>query len=446
MVFWPPGHAKSTYASHYGPAWLMGRNPRRTMIHCSHTKPLAERFGRRIRNTLQSEEAISVFGQTVAADSRAAAKWDTLAGGEYFAAGVGGGITGRRFDIGLIDDPVKSRKEADSPTYRETQWQWYIADFRTRAKPGAAIVLIMTRWHEDDLAGRILPKDYDFRSGWVTAQDGEEWFVLNFPAICEREDDLTGRAIGEALWPGYITKESLAQTQITQGSRNWGALYQQRPRPSEGGIFKEAWCRNRWNALPIEASICVHSWDTAQKTQQINDPSACTVWRFGRGAHGYWLQDVKCERMEYPTLKRTVVNMAERDRPIAVLIEDKSSGQSLIQDLRAEGSLPIIAIEPIGDKLFRANEVSATFEAGLVHLPERASWLVDYEGEIFGYPISTHDDQVDSTTQFLKWVKNFSARIESVGVGRRIGGPAPESDAGYGSVGRGRDMEGWNDG
>ena len=713
MVFWPPGHAKSTYASHYGPAWLTGRNPTWAIVHCSHDKPLAERFGRRIRNTLQSEEAVGVFGRPIiSADARAAARWETLEGGEYYAAGVGGGISGRRSDLGLIDDPIKGRKQADSPTLRESIWQWYLGDFRPRMKPSAAIVIIQcmtgdtpvrmadgtekplrdvrpgdqvatyidgrlatstvknwasngldrvyaikttsgkivkanerhpflvhqdgkaqwiktknlrpgqevvrvngesgkarpaqpkdaisqqsaaataprtttrsdgptalghllqtlsrgarrilstvtasllknttafwpskavavqcasnhqattcartgaascasitataaersahccattatlssdtqrppkspwpqlntcdftldpiaeitplgveevfdvqiegtenfianglvshnTRWHEDDLSGRILPEDYKGTSGVITARDGEEWTVLNFPAVCERTDDGTGRQIGEPLWPEWYTLKMLEQEQTTQGSRNWSALYQQRPRPGEGGIFKEAWCAVRYHAIPIEASMCVHSWDTAQKENEINDPSAGTVWQMGRGASGYWLRDVICERLAYPKLRRAVINLAERDRPAAILIEDKSSGQSMIQDLRASTSLPIIAIEPVGDKIFRANEQSAAVEAGLLHLPATAPWLIDFEGEFFGYPLTTHDDQVDSTTQFLKWARTQSMRIESAGVGARVAKAAPTNDAGFGGVGRNTQIEGFNDG
>jgi predicted phage terminase large subunit-like protein len=447
MVFWPPGHAKSKYSSEYGPAWLMGRGKKRTIIHASYGTDFAERFGRKIRNILRTDEYERVFGVTLAADSRAAGEWETIDGGEYKAAGVGAGITGRRADIGLIDDPVKSRKEADSPTYRQNAWDWYLADFRTRLKPGGAIVIIQTRWHEDDLSGRILPPDYDFRSGWVTARDGEKWFVLNFPAICEREDDLTGRKVGEALWPGYIDLAMLEQLKRTQGSRNWDALYQQRPRPGEGGIFKESWLRDRYNIIPAGANLTIHSWDTAQKPGELNDPSVCSVWDMGRGVPGYYLRDVYRERVDYPTLKRKVLNFAERDKPAAILIEDKSSGQSLIQELRTTTTLPIIAIEPLGDKTFRANEVSAMVEAGLMHLPERAPWLIDFEGEFFGFPLSTNDDQVDSVTQFLKWVRAWSGQIQSVGAGmtRALADQLPVSDIGegFGSVSRGVDMRGF---
>lgn len=447
MVFWPPGHAKSKYASEYGPAWLMGRAKRKTIIHATYGTDFAERFGRKIRNIMRTDEYERVFGVTLAADIRAAGEWETVEGGEYKAAGVGAGITGRRADIGLIDDPVKSRKEADSPTYRENTWDWYLADFRTRLKPNGAIVIIQTRWHEDDLSGRILPAGYDGRSGWVTARDGEKWFVLNFPAICERQDDGTGRKIGEALWPGYITKEMLQQIKTTQGARNWDSLFQQRPRPNEGGIFKEAWITQRFNEIPIGANTIIHSWDTAQKPGDLNDPTVCTVWHHGRGQPGFYLRDVYRKQIDYPTLKRQVMNFAERDRPAAILIEDKSSGQSLIQDLRSSTSLPIIAIEPLGDKTFRANEVSAMVEAGLLRLPERAPWLVDFEGEFFGFPLSAHDDQVDSVTQFLKWVRGWPGKINSAGAGmtRALAGEMePTQSSGFGSVRRGTDLRGFD--
>lgn len=445
MIFWPPGHAKSKYSSEYFPAWYVGRNKKKTLIHATYGTDFAERFGRKIRNIVKTPECEKVFGTTLAADVRAAGEWETVDGGEYKAAGVGAGITGRRADLGLIDDPVKSRREADSPTYRQNAWDWYLADFRTRLKPGGAIIIIQTRWHEDDLSGRILPKDYDGRSGWVTARDGERWKVLCFPAICERTDDGTGRAIGEALWPGYINLDMLLQLKKTQGSRNWDSLYQQRPRPGEGGIFKEAWLQRRYGAVPIEANNIIHSWDTAQKPGELNDPSVMTAWGVGRGVPGYYLRDVFREQLDYPTLKRKVLNFAERDKPVAILIEDKSSGQSLIQDLRSTTSLPIIAIEPLGDKTFRANEVSAMVEAGLVHLPEAAPWLIDYEGEFFGFPLVTNDDQVDSTTQFLKWIRNWSGEFKSVGTGvsRVMADEMENTGGGYGSVGRGADMTGY---
>ena len=180
----------------------------------------------------------------------------------------------------------------------------------------------------------------------------------------------------------------------------------------EGGIIKAAWFR-RYNVIPAGCDVIVHSWDTAYKADQINDYSVNTIWRLGRGERGYWLQDVFRQRLEYPSLKRAIISMAERDRPAAILIEDKASGQSLIQELRDGTSLPIIAIEPEADKETRMFTASASYESGLVHHPEKAPWLVDFEIELTTFPLAPHADQVDSTSQFLNWVRNWQGRIVS---------------------------------
>ncbi len=201
MLFEPPGHAKSTYASHLFPAWFLGRNPESRIIAASYTAQLATKFGRRVRNLFDLIEW-PFPDVALAADSKAADQWETVQGGEYFAAGVGGGIAGRRADLAIIDDPIKGRKDADSITVRENLWEWYRADLHNRLTPNAAIILIQTRWHEDDLAGHILPEDYKGKTGWVVGRDGERWFVVNLPALAERGDAF-GMAKGEALWPGW---------------------------------------------------------------------------------------------------------------------------------------------------------------------------------------------------------------------------------------------------
>jgi predicted phage terminase large subunit-like protein len=279
----------------------------------------------------------------------------------------------------------------------------------------------------------------------VRCRDGRDWEIINLPAECERVDDPLGRPIGGMLWPEWFDNSHWAPFRMR--SRTWAALFQQRPRPDEGGIFKALWCTRRWGLLPSAANMIVHSWDTAQKPEEINDPTVGTVWHLGRDVPGYYLREVYRERIDYPTLKRKVKAYAERDRPAAILIEDKSSGQSLIQDLRNETSLPVIAIEPKGDKVFRANEVSAMVEAGLLHLPEVADWLVDFEGEFFGFPLTTHKDQVDSVTQFLKWVRDWTGRIEFAGAGieRTMAAQhlAERPEDQFGGVSRGESMEGW---
>lgn len=449
MVFMPPGSAKSTYGSVVAPTYLMGKIPDYRIILASYGGELAKRHGRRARQIASSSEFKSLFSRagankgevTISRVTSAADEWALTNGSEYLAFGILGGVTGSRAHGVVIDDPVKGREQADSKTIREKTWAAYNDDILTRLIPGGWVCIIQTRWHEDDLAGRILPQNYDGRSGMVMCRDGKEWEIINLAAQCEREDDPLGREVGEYLWPEWFDEEHWET--FKQQSRTWSALFQQRPRPDEGGIFKELWCKDRYGVIPDAADITVHSWDTAQKEKEVNDPSALTVWKFGRGAgRGYYLREVYKERVDYPKLKRKVKEYAERDKPMAILIEDKSSGSSLIQDLRENTKLPIIAIEPEGSKLFRASEVSAMVEAGLVKLPESAEWLLDFESEFFGFPLTTHDDQVDSSTQFLKWVRGWIGTFESHGAGMErtiTSSPGKENDEGFGSISRSDD-------
>jgi predicted phage terminase large subunit-like protein len=450
MIFMPPGSAKSTYASVVAPTYLMGKIPDYRLILASYGSDLAKRHGRRARQIVGSIAFASMMGCGLLAGNAAADEWALTNGSEYLARGILSGVTGNRAHGIVIDDPIKGREQADSPTIRDKTWQAYQDDLLTRLIPGGWVALIQTRWHEDDLAGRLLPKDYKGQSGLVRCQDGLDWEILNLPAECEQADDPLGRKIGEFLWPEWFDQGHWAIFKAQ--SRTWAALYQGRPRPDGGGIFKEGWCSRRYGVIPFAANVCVHSWDTAQKEQQFNDPTACTIWRFGPGAPpGYYLREVYRDRVDYPTLRRKIIAYADRDKPHAILIEDKSSGQSLIQDLRNSTSLPIIAIEPEGNKIFRASEVSGLVEAGLVHLPEPGGivdqdgrqqdtpWLPDFEGEFFGFPLSTNDDQVDSASQFLKWVRGWIGRIETYGAGmpRTLASEmGRQSDEGYGSVGR----------
>lgn len=217
----------------------------------------------------------------------------------------------------------------------------------------------------------------------------------------------------------------------------------------EGGIVKAEWLRKRFEVVPAGADQVVHSWDTAYKPGALNDPSVCTVWNLGRGAPGYYLRDLFHGKLEYPALRQRVIDLAERDRPTAILIEDKASGQSLIQDLRNSTSLPIIPIEPEADKVTRMYAVTAMMEAGLVWLPARAPWVLDYEIELTTFPLAPHDDRVDSTSQFLKWVRGWTGRIvhhttgvQRAGISAGLGAPA-ESAAGFGSVTRSTDLSGY---
>ena len=395
-----PTH-NSMLASEFFPAWYMGRNPSNYIIAATYAQELADDFGRKVRDQIADPSFQAIFpGCRLKGDSKSAKRFhvtqereDTLStdlDGAYFAAGIGGPLTGRGAHLLLIDDPVKNREEAESETTRRNIKDWYTSTAYTRLMPGARVVLIQTRWHTDDL------------SGWQLREHQHEgWTVLSLPAIADEDNDILGRKRGEPLWDNYPI-EALDRIKQSLGTRDWAALYQQRPAPAEGGIFKAEWLR-RYKEPQETYREVVQSWDTAFKPGELNDPSVCTTW--GVKIDGYDLLDVRSGRLEYPDLKARAYKLAEQWNPTAILIEDKASGQSLIQDARRETQLPIIAIQPKGDKVIRASGVSAMVEAGKVFLPQQAAWLTDYEMELMTFPTAPHDDAVDSTSQFLEWAR-----------------------------------------
>jgi len=320
----------------------------------------------------------------------------------YIAAGVGGGITGEGADLFIIDDPIKNKEEAESQVIREKVWSWYRTVARTRLQPGAAVILILTRWHCDDLAGKLLD---------LAEKDGEadQWVVLHFKAI---DDE------GEALWPRRYPIDELQKIRSSIGSREFTALYQGSPIQATGDIFKREWWRY-YKVRPV-FDYLIQSWDTAFKENEYNDYSVCTLW--GKCETGFYLLDVWRERVEFPELKRATRTAfeAQTHRPNAVLIEDKASGQSLIQELRRGSNgyepLPILPQKADTSKIARANAVTPLIEAGLVHLPESAPWLHDYVDELSSFPNGSHDDQVDSTTQALAYLSGRTQRHYSFDV------------------------------
>ena len=242
MIFMPPGASKSTYATVCFPTWWLGRNPKKSIISVSYGSDLAKKFGRKCRQIVRSPEYQKIFNTTLRGDNAAVDQWALDNGAEYMAAGMLSGVTGNRAYGMVIDDPIKGREDADSVVVRDKTWEAYLSDLRTRIIPRVGfIIMILTRWHELDPAGRILPEDYNGETGWITARDGEQWYVLSLQAECEREDDPLGRKVGEYIWPEWFSKEHFDQEKITQGPRNWSALYQQRPAPEEGDFFKREW-------------------------------------------------------------------------------------------------------------------------------------------------------------------------------------------------------------
>jgi predicted phage terminase large subunit-like protein len=422
MVFMPPGSAKSTYCSVLFPAWYLGRHPDRCVLQGSYNGDLAQRFGRRARNTFKSPEHFEVFGVGLAPDSKAAGEWTTEKGGEYFAFGMRTGVTGRRANGVILDDAIKGRKEADSDTERGNVWETYRGDVRTRMKPGAWLVYIATRWHEDDPAGRILPADWNGESGWVTAKDGERWYVVCLPAVIETEDearkDPLKRALGDILWPEWFTPEMFAQEKIIQGTRNWNALYQQKPSTEEGAILKAAYWREWPLKEPPIVEYVMQCYDTAFEEGEEDDNSARTTW----GVFDWHAQDFKKlppeflknppknrwnavllehweDKVQFPVLKRQAKDAFDLYQPDLVLIEKKASGHSLLQELR-RGSLPVKPYLPDRSKIGRAHAAAAVFEQGCVWHMRRA-WANKVIRQCAQFPNGEYDDTVDTVTMAI---------------------------------------------
>lgn len=408
MVFMPPGHAKSHYATVNFPSWFLGRNPRQSIISCSYNDDLASAFGRRVRNIVASTEYQSVFNIGLAQDSRAVDNWAIeFAGkrpgqqaGEYRAAGVGGGITGRRGDVGVIDDPIKGREEADSATIRRKQWDWYINDFRTRLKPDNRIVIVMTRWHEDDLSGRILPEKYDGRSGWFTARDGERWYVLSLQAIAEDGIQCPlGRRPGEALWPEYYSLDFLLQqkaTLSTKDTRAWTSLYQQRPAPESGGYFQRSWFKT-YSTLPDKV-LYVMTSDYAvtdgggDKTEHavwaIDQPNNIYAvdWWSGRTTMDVWI-DVQLD-----LAAKWGIALAVGESGVI-----KKAAEPYLLRRMAERNLffRMEWLASVSDKPARARGFQARASAGMVYLPDNKPWVADLLDEALTFPAGVYDDKVD---------------------------------------------------
>ena len=402
MLFEPPGHAKSTYASQCLPAWYLGRNPKRSVIAASHTADLSTHFGRRVRSLVNSPDW-PFLDMALAKDSRAADHWETTQGGEYFAVGVGGAVTGRRADLAVIDDPIKSRRDADSFTVRENLWDWYKADFHTRLKPDGAIVLIQTRWHENDLAGRILPKKYKGESGWIDGRDGERWYVVNLPALAEANDPL-GRSIGEPLWPEWYTLEKLEAEKVVQGPRNWGALYQQRPAPEEGNFFLREWWRwygdgNEDKDLPPIETLRIFGASDYAVTADGGDFTVHGVggvdamdnlymldWWRRQTASDVWIETLLDLMQTWKPLKWGE-EKGQILKSVGPFIERRMNERRVYCHREQYASAT--------DKPTRAQPFRARMAVGKVFWPRGAPWVDDVYHALMTFPAGANDDDVD---------------------------------------------------
>lgn len=386
MIFCPPRHGKSALSTIRFPVYYLERHPENRVVVAAHTQSLANDFSRESRK-IASKRYFEVNPKRDAVED-----WRLLSGGQYTSIGVGGGITGRGADLLIIDDPVKSAEKAFSQTDRERVWRWYNMDISTRLEPDAKMILIMTRWHSDDLAGRIL-----------NSEEAGEWTKINLPAFAE-ENDLIGRKVGECLWKERFDETALERMRLKLGNE-FLALYQQRPVAAEGAIFKTGNIQYYDDReLPLNGYI-LSSWDTAMGQKKTNDYSSGTTWMYKDG--NYYLLNVVRERLELNALQQTIRAEYTTHRGNMVLIENKSNGESVRQEIQRKGALPIIMVNiPAGsDKVGRAQCVSGLFDTGRIFLPKNAAWLGDYLAELTEFPLGKHDDQVDSTTQALEWLQ-----------------------------------------
>lgn len=405
----PPRHLKSISVTTAFIAWYLGHYSSRHVIAASYGQDLADKLARDCRSIMTSPFYHATF-PTRLAERKAVADFMTLQEGSRMATSVGGVLTGRGADLIVIDDPLKP-DEALSETKRKSVNEWYDNSLLSRLndKESGAIIITMQRLHQDDLVGHVLEQ--------------EGWEVASFAAIAEEDEvhdieTILGprrfvRGTGEALHPARESITTLGIIRQTVGEYNFASQYQQTPIPKGGAMVKTHWLQFYGpNDLPKRFSTIVQSWDTANKTSELNDYSACTTWGYFEGK--CYLLHVFRKRLIYPDLKRAVMDLKRQFSPSSIIIEDKASGTQLIQDLKADGISNVKGVEPLSgmDKVMRLNAKTPMFENGFVFLPKQATWLDEYVRELTGFPGAKFDDQVDSTTQALEFLEGPGRNLE----------------------------------
>jgi len=379
-----PRHTKSEFSSYLLPSWMIGKNPKLKIIQATHTTELAVRFGRKAKHLIDSEEYQKIYPTKLREDSKAAGRWETNEGGEYFAAGVGGSITGRGADLLIIDDP-HSEQDALNVNALDRTWEWYTSGPRQRLQPGGIIVVVMTRWNMKDLTGRLINAQKETKA--------DQWEVIEFPAILPNN---------KPVWPEYWKLEELESVKASLSIGKWNAQYQQNPTAEEGSIIKREWW-NLWEKDLPPLYHVIQSYDTAFLKKETADYSAITTWGVfyptEDSGPNLILLDVVKDRFEFPELRRVALEQYNYWKPESVIIEGKASGMPLTFELRKQG-IPVINYTPSrgNDKHARVNAVAPLFESGQI-------WATDdkFSEEVIeecaAFPYGDHDDLVDSMTQ-----------------------------------------------
>jgi len=395
IINMPPRHTKSEFASYLLPAWFLGKYPGKKVIQTSHTAELAVGFGRKVRNLVDTEAYHRIFPELVLqADSKAAGRWNTSKGGDYFAIGVGGAVTGKGADLLIIDDPHSEQEAAlaeVNPDIYDKTYEWYTSGPRQRLQPGGAIIIVMTRWSKRDLTAKVLKA--------AASRGGDEWEVIEFPAILPS---------GNPLWPEFWPTEELSVLREELPNSKWMAQYQQNPTGDQSAIVKREWWNVWEKERPPSCDFILQCWDTAFEKTQRADYSACTTWGVfyypddnGTDQANIILLDAVRDRLEFPSLKRAAIEQYQEWQPDSIIIEKKASGAPLIYELRSMG-IPVQEFTPSrgNDKISRLNAVSDVFASGRVWVPD-THWAEEVVEEVASFPGSEHDDYTDTVSMAI---------------------------------------------
>jgi predicted phage terminase large subunit-like protein len=408
IINMPPRHTKSEFASYLLPAWFLGKYPNKKVIQTSHTAELAVGFGRKVRNLVDSDPYKRLFPDVaLQSDSKAAGRWNTNHGGDYFAIGIGGAVTGKGADILIIDDPHSEQEAAlaqVNPDIYNKTYEWYTSGPRQRLQPGGAIVIVMTRWSQRDLTAQVLKA--------AASREGDQWEVIEFPAILPS---------GEPLWPEFWSLKELEVLREELPNSKWQAQYMQEPTSDNSAIIKREWWKVWEGDSPPYCEYLIQSWDTAFTKNERSDYSACTTWGVfyqpddtGKDQANIIALNAFKKRMEFPELKMRAYQEYQEWEPDALIVEAKASGAPLVFELRAMG-IPVQEFTPTrgNDKIARLNAVADIFASGKVWVPQ-LRWAEELIDEIASFPSGEHDDLVDSTSQaLLRYRRGGFIRLDS---------------------------------
>ncbi len=392
IINMPPRHTKSEFASYLLPAWFLGNFPHKKVIQTSHTAELAVGFGRKVRNLVDSEVFHEIFPDvSLRADSQAAGRWNTSAGGDYFAIGVGGAVTGKGADILIIDDPHSEQEAAlaeINPEIYDKVYEWYTSGPRQRLQPGGSIIIVMTRWSKKDLTGQVVKS--------ASQRGGDDWEVIEFPAILPS---------GNPLWPQFWSLKELQALKEELPNQKWMAQYMQNPTSEQSAIVKREWWQIWEEDSPPHCDFVLQSWDTAFEKNNRADYSACTTWGVfyqpddtGISQANIILLNAFRDRLEFPSLKKKAIEEFKEWDPDSIIIEKKATGAPLIYEMRSMG-IPVQEFTPGkgNDKISRLNAVADLFASGRVWVPN-TQWAEEVVDEVASFPGGEHDDYVDSVS------------------------------------------------